>query len=143
MALYTTTPLAAKVDCQRHRIDGYQLTVRGGKSVWVCRACGEPQISHMTTDEQIERNKFDLVKIVALAELDRQPRKTYSGKVGCMCGCRGNYSTHKATMTATVNKMRRLVEQATPEDPNGLMLDEGNWIAVDNGTRQYTAYTAE
>lgn len=31
--------------------------------------------------------------------------RVYSGRIGCMCGCRGNYSEHKSTVTRLFNRL--------------------------------------
>lgn len=138
------TPVARKVDCQRHRYEGYAFN---GKT-WTCRACGEPQSRHETTDETAARNRFEVIRAAALAELDQQATETYTGKPGCACGCRGNYSRNPRAMKATVNKMRRIIEAATAHEPHGLMVSQGHWVGVDNAegreaTRTYTVYTDE
>jgi hypothetical protein len=98
-----------------------------------------PLVTDLSTETIILKNR-------ALNELDKPISLTYSGKLGCACGCRGNYSDNSAAIKRTVNKMRQQIEQATAEDLRGLIVMTDQFVAIDNGgkreaTRTYTAYT--
>lgn len=91
---------------------------------------------------------FDALKAAALAELAKPVSLTYTGRPGCACGCRGNYSTHGPTQRRTIAKIKLALALATAEDDWGLMVSPGCFVAIDNGprrhreaTRTYTAYT--
>lgn len=142
MTVMFAVPQTRKTDCQRHRIDGYAL--QGG--VWACRACGEPESRHETTDETVARRKFDELKAAALAELAKPVSVVYSGKMGCMCGCKGHYRSTPRMISLITNRIKAQIEQATIYEPRGLMMVEGMFVAIDNAglseaTRQYCAYT--
>jgi len=55
--------------------------------------------------------------------------RVYSGRPGCMCGCRGNYSTNPAQITRVCNVIKALGGQSTPD-----------WHTAETPTRSYTAY---
>ncbi|QZE10397.1 hypothetical protein SEA_SCOOBYDOOBYDOO_46 [Mycobacterium phage ScoobyDoobyDoo] len=89
---------------------------------------------------------FAQLKATALAELAKPVSAVYSGKPGCACGCRGNYSSHTRTVTQIKNKIRAQIELATAEEMRGLLVIPGSFVAIDNAgvgeaTRTYTAYT--
>lgn len=44
------------------------------------------------------------VSTIDYARIDR----VYSGKPGCMCGCRGTYSSNKGQITRVINKMKAI-----------------------------------
>lgn len=61
--------------------------------------------------------------------------KIYTGKSGCMCGCRGKYVEGK-TVGRVLKNMQRFVEN------NSLQVTyEGGHIFVDDGNRTYVIYT--
>lgn len=76
---------------------------------------------------------------VALAELDKPATRSYTGRVGCACGCRGRYSAHTPTMKATATKIRRAL---TERRATWLAVIPGSFVGVDldNG-RALTVYT--
>lgn len=53
--------------------------------------------------------------------------RVYTGRQGCACGCRGNYSTRPATIRRVVSKIKSF-PQATEEDgpnPQGKVYEIG------------------
>jgi len=66
--------------------------------------------------------------------------RVYSGRHGCACGCRGNYSEKPRQIKATLTKVRRLLaEGATAwlgEDNAGLV----EFLVVDTETRTHTLH---
>jgi len=62
-----------------------------------------------------------------------QVERVYTGRKGCMCGCRGNYTSHKPTISMVMNKIL--------SDPNHKR--EDNHIFLDTATRRYVAYLKE
>ena len=72
--------------------------------------------------------------------------RAYTGKVGCMCGCKGKYyttvadGTHSAVNPGMVTRVLRTIQAAPPEE---IELD-ANYIAwVKGGQRQYVAYLTD
>ena len=71
--------------------------------------------------------------------------RAYSGKVGCMCGCKGKYYTFDANGTdgavnpGMVTRILRTIQAAPPEK---IELD-ANYIAWVKGGRQYVAYLTD
>jgi len=59
----------------------------------------------------------------------KEVSRVYSGKPGCMCGCRGNYSTNPAQITRVCNAINSLGGESTPD-----------WHTAETPTRSYTAY---
>ena len=55
--------------------------------------------------------------------------RVYSGRPGCMCGCRGNYSTNPATIAQICKKIENLGGESTPD-----------WHTAETPTRSYIAY---
>lgn len=77
--------------------------------------------------------------------------EVYTGRAGCMCGCRGKYSNKRAVITKVVNQMKQY-----PFDPDGRSLghvpkmvdQEGCCFSVDYTTpggtdRTLVAYYGE
>jgi len=60
--------------------------------------------------------------------------KVYSGRPGCGCGCRGNYSWSSTSIKRLVNKMNKMPELIEFQD--GI-------YSVETPTRYYWAYTNE
>ena len=61
--------------------------------------------------------------------------RAYSGKSGCMCGCKGTYNTDetsKGTVTKIVNKLN--------ESPNTKYLAEANCFYLDENGRNLVVY---
>ena len=58
-----------------------------------------------------------------------QVSRVYSGRPGCMCGCRGNYSTSPAQITRVVNWL----------NANGAK-SNADWTTAEVGNRSCTAY---
>jgi hypothetical protein len=70
-------------------------------------------------------------------------KRVYSGKLrGCMCGCRGNYSTRKATITRVVKELNALAaidpKKVTKE---AMFIGEGDVYYGDSETRSHAAFT--
>lgn len=63
-----------------------------------------------------------------------QVEGVYSGKPGCACGCRGNYSENPATITRIVNRINALGANWYEDD------DTRAWAHNEDGTRIYIAY---
>lgn len=60
--------------------------------------------------------------------------KSYNGKIGCMCGCNGNYSNDAAVTKRRWNAAQKLIA-------NGAEVDRGpNYLYVENGNRCYCFY---
>ena len=58
--------------------------------------------------------KIDIAKV----------KKVYSGRPGCQCGCRGNYSTKPAIIKRVINNMFRRAKEACEGvyiDSNGIV----------------------
>lgn len=61
--------------------------------------------------------------------------EVYSGRRGCACGCRGNYST-------TPRSISRVVAKINGAADDGHTVNVEDWgVWVDTTTRSYTAYT--
>ena len=43
-----------------------------------------------------------------------QVAQVYSGKPGCACGCKGNYSENPRTIKTIVNRMVRMIQDGQP-----------------------------
>ena len=65
--------------------------------------------------------------------MSEQFERVYSGRPGCMCGCRGNYSSHKSSITRVVNKIL-----SSPDHKR-----EDNHVYLDTPTRTYVAFLKE
>lgn len=52
------------------------------------------------------------VSTIDYAKIDR----VYSGKPGCMCGCRGTYSSNKGQITRVINKMKAIEKPKLLQD---------------------------
>ena len=63
-----------------------------------------------------------------------QVTKAYSGKPGCMCGCKGTY--YYAANPAQVVRILRTIQanEAKAE------VAEGEWVAYESRTRNYVVY---
>lgn len=68
-----------------------------------------------------------------------QVGKVYSGKLGCACGCRGNYSENPKTITLIVNKMRKALKDGMATEVMFGGYGEA-FLSVETATRRYTAY---
>jgi hypothetical protein len=64
----------------------------------------------------------------------------YSGKSGCMCGCKGSYSV--GFSTRKFNNMISLAEKEV-EVITGTDLDGRTYISFDDGNKNYTLYYSE
>ena len=60
--------------------------------------------------------------------------RVYSGRPGCGCGCRGNYSDRKAQITRVRNTMMARANEV--EYIDGIFF-------IEDGKRNYWAYTDE
>jgi len=69
-----------------------------------------------------------------------QITRVYSGKVGCACGCRGNYSTNKAVITKAYSDYLRVISKTPLEEAEGM--DGEHFVFWENstGSRTYTIY---
>lgn len=82
--------------------------------------------------------KTEQIRLEEVAEV-------YSGRLGCMCGCRGNYTTiedNKAVVSRIVNTMNKLLESGAEIQKDEDCRDR-RFIGVDSDTRSYTAYLKE
>lgn len=99
-----------------------------------------------------------------ILQLDRADVvRVYSGRPGCACGCRGNYSTNPATITRIVNRMKEEAAEGAPgpmafggavcgdlpgdtyggDSPDVFAIDSSYTDERGNPTRTWTAYTAD
>lgn len=71
-----------------------------------------------------------------------QITRVYSGRPGCMCGCRGNYSTSPTTITKIYNKFLKEAEAAVKYDDDKFESPVARFVYWKNpeGTRTYTIY---
>jgi hypothetical protein len=84
-----------------------------------------------------ERNGDDPT-LKATATVDRaKVVRVYSGRPGCACGCRGNYSENPATIARIVNRINALGAQTYDGSEQEFAFADN-----DEGTRTYTAYYA-
>lgn len=69
--------------------------------------------------------------------------RAYTGKVGCMCGCKGKYYAAASDDVSAVNpimvtRILRTIQAAPPEE-----IEVGHeYIAWDKGGKTWVAYTA-
>lgn len=66
-------------------------------------------------------------------------KRIYSGRSGCMCGCRGKYTEGKG-VSRIFNNMKKFI------DATGVKVEEdaGDGIVfVDDGVKTYVIYTKE
>jgi hypothetical protein len=70
-----------------------------------------------------------------------QVKQVYSGKPGCACGCKGNYSENPKTIKTIVNRMREALKNGTATEVmfGGVIT---GFLSVETATRSYTAYLA-
>jgi hypothetical protein len=57
-----------------------------------------------------------------------------------MCGCRGKYSSGKASITRIVNTINRLLNGEDGREIVWQGMSENEWVSVETETRSYTAY---
>ena len=57
--------------------------------------------------------------------------RVYSGRPGCMCGCRGSYSSARGQVTRVLNIMAANADRVVVDD---------NMLTLDLDNRSYTAY---
>jgi hypothetical protein len=72
--------------------------------------------------------------------------KVYSGRPGCACGCRGNYSTNPKTIKLITRRINEILTMLNGELKKGgyeTYAVDGHFIAAENGHRAYTAYYQE
>jgi len=86
-----------------------------------------------TAAEQIIADGFagllkDLLKVDASTI-----KRSYSGRPGCACGCRGNYSEEPRTMKATRTKMINALRDGKATDAG----NDGDGFFVETSTRLY------
>jgi hypothetical protein len=86
-----------------------------------------------TAAEQIIADGFaGLLK--DLLEVDASTiKRSYSGRPGCACGCRGNYSEEPRTMKATRTKMINALRDRKATDAG----NDGDGFFVETSTRLY------
>ncbi|QLF83660.1 hypothetical protein SEA_REDWATTLEHOG_157 [Gordonia phage RedWattleHog] len=69
--------------------------------------------------------------------------RSYSGKIGCACGCRGNYGETSRSKAIVLGKVEKLLQWSL-EDPTAPLewMACSQFIAVDNREtgRSYTLY---
>lgn len=63
--------------------------------------------------------------------------RVYSGRQGCMCGCRGTYSTSPSEVTRVVNKLLANMSSVDIGEASG----GGLYFAATVGKREYAVYT--
>jgi hypothetical protein len=74
-----------------------------------------------------------MAKVIGAGPVDRaMVKRVYSGRPGCACGCRGNYSTNPATITRIVNRINAL----------GALkwVGHDDFVFAERDNRMYTAY---
>ena len=75
--------------------------------------------------------------------------RAYSGKGGCMCGCRGKYytsvadGTYSAVNPGMVTRILRTIQAAPPEEIELPVEPDCFFIAWVKGGRQYVAYLTD
>lgn len=68
--------------------------------------------------------------------------QVYTGRAGCMCGCRGKYSSKPAVITKVVNQMKQYPFNPSVNLADDKMIDqEGCCFVVDYTTLGGTART--
>lgn len=67
--------------------------------------------------------------------------RSYSGKTGCACGCRGNYSERNSTKSLVLSQLKQTWRSTDVVWSDvGLDLDGRFFFAVDTETRARTVY---
>lgn len=56
--------------------------------------------------------------------------RVYTGRIGCMCGCMGNYSENPATMTRVFNKVNNHPNKKVDADIGCIYIKENGRTAV-------------
>jgi len=75
--------------------------------------------------------------------------RAYSGKIGCMCGCKGKYytsvadGTHSNTNPGMVTRILRTIQAAAPEEIEVNVEPNCMYLAWVKGARQYVAYLTD
>jgi hypothetical protein len=64
--------------------------------------------------------------------------KIYSGKPGCMCGCKGRYVEGEKALRL-LNNMKKFLD-LSPEIDEGFDLDGKKYVAAENEQRLYVVY---
>lgn len=75
--------------------------------------------------------------------------RAYSGKIGCMCGCKGKYYTSVADdpysniNPGMVTRILRTIQAAPPEEIKVNVEPNCMYLAWVKGVRQYVAYLTD
>lgn len=75
--------------------------------------------------------------------------RAYSGKIGCMCGCKGKYytsvagGTHSTVNPGMVTRILRTIQAAPPEEIEVDVEPDCVFIAWNKGGREYVAYLTD
>lgn len=79
-----------------------------------------------------------LIDSQVLRAIAPQVKEVYSGKPGCGCGCRGNYSKAPSSITKVLNKMHAGIDKVSlARGLNGEFI-----LSLELANRYYWAYTA-
>ncbi len=90
------------------------------------------------------KNYLDPNAIEALRALDPSTVvRSYSGRHGCACGCRGNYSDKRSVINACIAKMRRLADSGAIGVWMSSTDGRPSFIVVDTETRTSAIYFSE
>ena len=71
-----------------------------------------------------------------------QVTKAYSGKPGCMCGCRGTYYAHTETAHETANPAQvvRILRTIQANEAKAEVAENSEWVAYESRSRNYVVY---
>ena len=71
-----------------------------------------------------------------------QVKQVYSGRPGCACGCRGNYSENRGAITVSLKKYAAALAEGRKVETIEASAGDGPILFWDNeeGTRTYTIY---
>jgi nitrogenase subunit NifH len=98
------------------------------------------------SEQEAERKAMVMEAVPAIVNIDKsRVVRVYSGRPGCGCGCRGNYSDNKSAITRVLNAMKANVCYADRAGvmANDVLHDEDGVTEiafVETDTRYYWAY---
>jgi len=62
-----------------------------------------------------------------------QVTRAYTGKPGCMCGCKGTYAANPAQVV-------RILRTIQANEAKAEVAENGEWVAYESRTRNYVVY---
>lgn len=74
-----------------------------------------------------------------------QITKAYTGKIGCMCGCKGKYYVPTPHDYATVNPamVTKILRTIQANEEKAEVDSAGGWVSYDAGGKRWCVYLAE